>query len=184
AFLADLAGKLVARMGPVIADLDDRVDELEDVLLTGPSREIRTRLGAIRRQAIALRRYIAPQREAMAQTMMLSIPWIVHPERDRLREVGDRITRYIEDLDSVRDRAAVMQEEVADRISDQMNRNMYLLSVVAVVFLPLGFLTGLLGINVGGIPGSSDSWAFLVVCGLLIAVGAAEILYFRYRKWF
>jgi zinc transporter len=182
-FLAELAGKLVARMDPALTDLDDQVDALEDRLLTAPSREIRTRLGAIRRQAVALRRRIAPQREATARMVLLALPWVGHPERDRLREVNDRITRYVEDLDSIRERAAVMQDEVADRVAEQTNRNMYLLSIVAAVFLPLGLITGLLGVNVGGIPGSGASWGFLAVCALLGVIAIAEVLFLR-RRWF
>jgi hypothetical protein len=64
----------------------------------------------------------------------------------RIREVSDRLIRNIEDLDAVRGRAAVTQEELLSRLSEQMNSRMYVLSVVAAIFLPLGFLTGLLGI--------------------------------------
>ena len=67
-----------------------------------------------------------------------------------MREVSDQLARYLEDLDEARDRAAVTQEELVNRLSEQMNNKMYILSIVAAIFLPLGFLTGLLGINVGG----------------------------------
>ena len=55
--------------------------------------------------------------------------------------------------------------------SDQMNRRMLVLSIVAAVFLPLGLLTGLLGINVGGMPGAENAWAFWIVTGGLVALG-------------
>jgi zinc transporter len=68
-----------------------------------------------------------------------------------LREEADRVVRYVEDLDSARERAAVTQEELVNRVSEQINSRTYVLSVAAAIFLPLGFLTGLFGINVGGI---------------------------------
>ena len=103
-------------------------------------------------------------------------------KKAQLREVTDRVTRYVEDLDSIRERAAVIQDELMNRLSDQMNRNMYLLTIVASVILPLGFVTGLLGINVDGIPGSENTpWAFAAVC---VAMMAAEIWFLRRRRWF
>ncbi len=91
--------------------------------------------------------------------------------------------RYIEDLDSVRERAAVIQDELMNRISERMNRTMYVLTLVASVMLPLGFITGLLGINVAGIPGSEYPWAFLVVCVTLLALILIEVWLFRRLKW-
>ncbi len=73
--------------------------------------------------------------------------------RLRIREVADRQVRYVEDIDEVRERAAMAQEELLSRISEQMNERSYLFTVVATIFLPLNFFTGLIGINVGGTPG-------------------------------
>ena len=88
----------------------------------------------------------------------------------------------MEDLDAARDRAAVCQDELNNRLSEQMNKTMYVVSIVAAVFLPLSLLTGLLGINVGGIPGTESKWAFGIVCGLLVVVTAVEIWIFRRVK--
>jgi len=101
----------------------------------------------------------------------------------RLREIADRTTRFVEDLDSARERAAVTQEELMGRLSEQMDKRMYMLSLVAAVFLPLGFLTGLLGINVGGIPGAEFPWAFAIVTAGLITLVAIQVIVFRAKKW-
>jgi zinc transporter len=90
---------------------------------------------------------MAPQREAIARLQSEKISWLADEDRVRLREVYDRLTRYLEDLDAARERAAVTQEELISRLSEQMDNRMYVLSIVAAIFLPLGFLTGLLGIK-------------------------------------
>lgn len=182
-FLVQLCDQLLSRMAPVLAALDDSVDAVEDELLTGESYELRGRIGAMRRQAIGLRRYLAPQREVMARLQTERVSWLHDLQRSRLREISDRITRYVEDLDAVRDRAAVAQEELSSRLSEQMNKTMYILSIVAAIFLPLGLLTGLLGINVGGIPGSENKWSFLIVCLSLICIATFQIWIFRRRHW-
>lgn len=182
-FLLDVTSHLLDRMGPVIADLDDAIDAIEDRVLADTQSSIRGELWQLRRQAIALRRYISPQRDAMARLVTERISWIDSQTGQRLREIADRITRYVEDLDSGRERASIVQDELTTRLSEQMNRNIYVLSVIAGIFLPLSLLTGLLGINVGGIPGDKWPWAFTVVTIGLIVVGFIEYFLFRRLKW-
>ncbi|MFH2002394.1 MAG: zinc transporter ZntB [Planctomycetota bacterium] len=182
--LVQICARLIDRMGPVLETLDEQADDLEEQVVEAQSYELRTKLGALRRQAIALRRYIAPQRDVMARLHAERIPWLDDLHKAQLREVGDRLMRYVEDLDSARERAAVTQEELAGRLSEQMNKTMYILSIVAGIFLPLGLLTGLLGINVGGIPGTENHWAFTIVCLLLLAMAGVGIFIFRRFKFF
>ena len=182
-FLVQVTGRLMERMRQVIDDLEDSVAELEDQVLTAESHQLRTQLAAQRRQAISLRRYLSPQREALSRLLTEKIPWLDEGDRIRLREVSDSLVRYIEDLDEARDRAAVTQEELVNRLSEQMNNKMYLLSIVAAIFLPLGFLTGLLGINVGGIPGAENNLGFLIFVLLLVIVIIMQILLFKKKKW-
>ena len=174
-FVAFLTARLVDRMSPVIDGLEERLDELEEDLLNEQSRELRTQLGQIRREAVALRRYLAPQRDVLSRLSRERLPWLTDMNRARLREDWDRTTRYVEDLDATRERAAVTQEEIAVRLQDRMNRTMYVLSLVAAIFLPLGLITGLLGINVGGIPGTESESAFIVVCALLVVIALVEL---------
>ena len=87
-------------------------------------------------------------------------------------------------MDETRDRAVLANEELANRIAEQMNERSYLFTVAAVIFLPLGFLTGLLGINVGGMPGVDSDLAFWIVV-LLCAIAALGLTWmFRRRGWF
>ena len=104
-------------------------------------------------------------------------------DRIRLREVSDRIIRYVEDLESTRDRATVVQEELNSHLSEQLNSRMYMLSLVAAVFLPLGFLTGFLGVNEGGIPGAENPFGFALVIVVLAVLVALQIWLFKRRNW-
>ena len=182
-FLEDVADRLMSRMGGVIDQLEDKVADLEEAVLTAQSHELRPKLASIRRDAINLRRYMAPQREAIARLHSEKISWLTDEDRVRLREVYDHLTRYLEDLDAARERAAVTHEELVSRLSEQMDNRMYVLSIVAAIFLPLGFLTGLLGINVGGIPGAEYKAAFAIFCMFLGAIVIIELIIFRKKKW-
>jgi zinc transporter len=182
-FLVDVADRIVGRMANVISDVEDMVDRLDEQVATGQSRELRTQIADVRRQAILLRRYLAPQRDAMSRLHSEPVEWLDDAQRMRLREIADRTMRYVEDLDAARDRAGVGQEELAGRMAEQMNSRMYLLSIVAALFLPLGFVTGLLGVNVAGIPGTEHPLAFAAVCFMLIALGLIQLWVFKRRGW-
>ena len=181
--LVRIAARMIDRMGPVIEELDEAVDDIEEEILTARRQELRAKLADLRRQAIMLRRYIAPQREAMSRLQQEDVEWITPVLRARLREIGDRVIRYVEDLDAARERAAVTHEELVGRLAEEMNRTMFMLAIVAVVFLPLGLLTGLLGINVAGIPFAEHRWAFGAVCAFLVIIAAGEVYLFHRLKW-
>jgi zinc transporter len=182
-FLITVAKRIADRMGDVIADIDDSVDELEDTVLTAESYELRPKLANLRRQTISLRRYIAPQRDVLARLYSERIPWLKDTDKGHIREIAERTTRFVEDIESARDRAAITQEELNNRLSEQMNKAMYILSIVAAIFLPLGLITGLLGINVGGIPGTESHLAFGIVSAVLVAIAVALIWVFRRARW-
>jgi zinc transporter len=182
-FLVMVAHKLVDRMGEVISDLDDAVDELEDRVLTEKSYELRPRLANLRRQTIQMRRYISPQRDVMARLQSERVSWFGPLDPIHIREVAERTARYVDDLDSARDRAAITQEELNSRLAEQMNKAMYIVSIATSIFLPLGLVTGLLGINVGGIPGSQNHYAFVFVCLALVLFAFIQFLFFKFKKW-
>lgn len=182
-FLVALSEHLVCRMGDVVVDLEDLVDALEDEVLTEQNYELRKKIAKIRRSAIGLRRYMAPQRDVMARLYSEVVEWFSEMDRMRLRETGDRTTRYVEDLDALRERATVTQEELDNRLAEQMNKTMYVLSIVAGIFLPLSLLTGIFGINVGGMPGVDSPWAFRIFCVVLAVVAALQVWLFKRMKW-
>ena len=177
--VARLALRLADRAEPVVAELNEQVDVLEDEVIGGISATSRFDLGTIRRTAILLRRHMAPQRDALSTFEIEELPWIEPESRPRLREATERMTRLAEELDAIRDRAQVVQDQLMVSRAEAMNRQMLILSVVAAIFLPLGLITGLLGINVGGIPGAENPWSFWIVTIGLALVGVVLVLLFR-----
>lgn len=183
-FVVALSNGLIEKMEPVFSHLDEMLDDIEEQVMEAPDAIERFEINKVRRQAIKFRRYMAPQRDAVIVLKSVQAEWFDLGHRRRLQEAQDRLTRYVEDLDAIRERAQIVKEELASLLADKMNRNMYVLSVIAAIFLPLGFLTGLLGINVGGIPGADYNGAFFVFCGILGVIVALQVLYFKSRKWF
>lgn len=183
-FITQLTSRLFERMEPVFTELDELLDDAEERVMEAADTTYRSQITDIRKQAIVFRRYIAPQRDVIAALRVSDMPWLSELHKRRLQESLDRVIRYIEDIDTIRERAQIVKDELTNALSDKMNKNLYLLSVIAAVFLPLGFLTGLLGINVGGVPGVDDPSAFWVFSGFLSVVVALQILLFKRWKWF
>ncbi len=185
AILTGIALGITNRLSPVVENLRELIDEVEDSLAAEDISSVDTRgLAEVRRQSIRLRRYLAPQRDTLRTLAMSPSPLIDARARAELTEASERTARIVEDLEEVRDRAAVSQDEVRTQREIRAGQRMYVLTLVAAVFLPLGLLTGLLGINVGGMPGASNPYAFWVVTGSLVVVAIGLLVFFRRLKWF
>jgi zinc transporter len=178
------AQQIGVQMQGTIDAFEDQLLDLEDRMLDQRDSGLRPGLVDLRRRSIAIRRYLAPQREALSRLAGEPLSWLDDLNRLRLREASDRLIRHVEDLDEMRDRAILAQEELANVLAEEMNARTYLFTVAAVVFLPLGFLTGLLGINVGGMPGVDSDAAFWIVVAMCAVTGVCLALLLRMRRWF
>ncbi|OWU76353.1 zinc transporter ZntB [Phaeobacter sp. 22II1-1F12B] len=177
--VARLALRLADRAEPIVAELNESIDDLETELEDLDRLPSRAELAEVRRVSIMLRRYMFPQRDALSTFAIEDMDWLTPLARERMREATERVTRLSEELDAIRDRAEVVQDQIMDMRAEASNRQMLVLSVVAAIFLPLGLITGLLGINVGGVPGSDNPNAFWAVCAMLVLITAGEYWLFR-----
>ena len=182
-FLNELTYRVTSRMENVIGELEDRTDFLEESLVDFKDLKFRSELLAIRRETIILRRYLFPQKEAISKLYHDKVTWLDEYEKLELRETNDQVMRYIEELDTIKDKVALIQEDLANKLSEQMNKKMYVLSIISVIFLPLSFLTGLLGINVGGIPGAENENAFYIFVGILALIVSTQLIIFKKNRW-
>jgi zinc transporter len=183
ALVAELADLLTENAAPVVMAMDERLDELEVAIEAGRDDAVRGELLELRQRALGLRRFVAPQRDALQRLAAIPPDWLTPGDRLGLQETADEVTRLVEHLNFVWERAAMLQEQALARTGERTNRRLYMLSIVAGLFLPLSFVTGLLGINVAGIPGADTTWAFVAVCAALVALAAIEYLIFRALRW-
>ncbi len=175
--------RLADRISEVVDDIEEKVGNYEDTLESSNSNEIRVAVSNLRRQSAQIRRYLAPQREALDSFYRLSREVLNERRGFELHEQTDRIIRYVEDLDLVRERCLVLQEELMNRIAQEQNARTYVLSIVAAIFLPISFITGLFGMNVAGLPGLEEPMAFNLVAFGMGGIVVVIIVYFRTRKW-
>ncbi|WP_218311543.1 zinc transporter ZntB [Alteromonas antoniana] len=178
---------LIELVGNIADRIHDTVDDMDDMLVECETRDVlnkadRQTLAALRRQAATMRRFLAPQRDALEALQRL--PGVLSQEQAfELREQSDRVTRYVEDLDLARERAIVLQDELRNRIADQQGVRMYVLSMVTAIFLPLSFLTGVFGMNVGGLPGTDSQDAFTLLMGAMGVLAVFMLIAMLWKRW-
>ncbi|MBI9089013.1 MAG: zinc transporter ZntB [Desulfobacterium sp.] len=182
-FLVLLVRGLVEGIEDALAVCRNEIDELEEATLDRMGQELKSNLMQFRHRIIIIRRYLAPQRDALTRLSGDPLPWLTKAGRLRLREAGHTLVRCIEDLDAMRDQAAIIQEEWISQNAQQLNSRMYVLSIITIIFLPLSFFTGLLGINVGGIPGADNPHAFLIIAVVLVSVVILQLLILKKNHW-
>ena len=183
-FLVELVDKIADRIGDYVEEIDNEIEALEDNLDNMELVDLRTTHSDLRKKIATVRRYLAPQRDALDRLNRLDSELFSDKDLIRLREESDRVSRYLEDLDLARERTVVLQEAFLSQVAQQQNNRVYALSIITAVFLPLGFVTGLLGINVGGLPGVEHPLAFWIVCILLLVIAFGIMFIFRKMKWF
>jgi zinc transporter len=144
---------------------------------------LRRRITAVRSEAIGFRRFVAPDRDALRTLAELGFDWLAEDDRLHIVEAADRFARMTEELEAVRERAALLHEQITDLRAEQIDQRALYIAVVAFIFLPLTFVTGLLGMNVEGIPYAHSPWSFWGTVIFCLVVGVSVLVWFRWRNW-
>lgn len=170
-------------LDPEVTVLGDELDEIETGMEKSNIWPMRRAVAHVRSHAIALRRFVGPQRMAVERLATSDCAWLDEADRQHLRDAADRVARMAEELEAVRERSALIHEELTDLRSEQLDTRALLISIVALIFLPLTFITGLLGMNVEGIPYAKESWAFWGVVGFCLFIALAVLGWFIRAHW-
>ncbi len=181
--LLAIARAVQLRVTHVIDELSDQVDALEEQVVAGEMSKVRDALAQTRRRTISLRRHLAPQRETFTRLQGERHEILDSIDSARFRELADETMRFVEELDSVRERASVVQDEVLNRLTERQNRNSYVLTVVAAIMLPLSFITSLFGVSLSNIPLATHPDGFWLLVWVLATLIVVELAIIRWTRW-
>lgn len=182
--ITEFAVAITEDLDPEVSDLGDELDDCEAELDADRVFQLRRKVTRVRIAAIQYRRFLAPQRAALDKLAALPGDWLEDDDRLHLGAAADRAARMAEELESIRERAALTHEALTDLRAEQIDSRTLIISIAAMVFLPLTFITGLYGMNVKGLPYAEEPWAFDSICGICAAIGAGVVIYFLKRHWF
>jgi zinc transporter len=175
--LTDKVQAVVSELTELVDDMEDRIDADERYMPEHGN------MVHIRRRAAGMRRFLAPQRDIYAQLTRSKIPWFVEDDADYWNELNNSLTRYLEELELTRERVGLVLEAEDRRLNERMNKTMYRFGIITGIFLPMSFITGLLGINVGGMPGANSPWGFMIACLVMVALAVGQIWWFKRLRW-
>ena len=179
-----LAQHLTLKVQDLIGELSEIVDDEEDKIDADERyTPDHNSILQVRRRAAALRRFLAPQRDIFGQLTRIKLPWFSADDADYWNELNNSLTRYLEELELTRERVGLVLEAVDRRLNVRMSSIMYRFGVLTGIFLPITFMTGLLGINVGGVPFSDNPYGFAVMCAVMLVIGLGQWWFYRRLQW-
>lgn len=178
-----LLDSIVDRWFPLLEELGERLEQLEDEVLESPSREVIGRVHALRRELLVLRRVAWPMREVIAGLQREPHECLSDTTRTYLRDVQDHIVQVIEMIDAYREVVASIQETFMTATSNRMNEVMKVLTVVGTIFIPITFIAGVYGMNFRHMPELEARWSYPGFWILCVTVAGGMILWMKKRGW-
>jgi zinc transporter len=183
-FLYNLLYQILLVTSPFLYDLTDKIDDLEEKIISSRDISLREEILQIRTQSTIFKRYLSPQKEVINRLNRIEYSWINDWAKRHFQENYDNITHMIDEINEARDRSKILHDELTNSLTEKLNKSMYRLSIITVIFMPLTFITGLFGINISGIPGAENQNAFYIFCFVMFLVGAIEVFLFKRKDWF
>jgi len=183
-FLYNLIYQILNVTSPFLYALGDKLDVLEEKVVKERDADFRAEVREIRTQSTVFKRYLSPQREAIAKLRIYDHAWIDKWSKRHFQENLDHITMMIEEIDEVRDRAQILHEEMFHGLTEKLNKSMYSLSLVASIFIPLTFFTSIFSVNIGGLPGVGIENAFLWMMLSMAFLAFVQIIFFKKKSLF
>jgi zinc transporter len=191
-FLCELLEELNNRLTTQYLDVEVIADQIEELLLTESSNNLSisesenhiAMINSYRRSIVLIKRFIIPQREAIKHLSSSQFTWFTSSHKRLIDEAHNDISRIIEEFELLLSRFQLMRDELHTIEAQRMNRHSHTLTIIASVFLPLTFLTGIMGMNVAGIPGSGSDLSFFILAVLFFFLILIQIYTFKKYKWF
>ncbi|HZT55917.1 MAG TPA: CorA family divalent cation transporter, partial [Burkholderiaceae bacterium] len=150
----------------------ERVDHIEDELLTSRLDHKRAGLGALRRLLVRLQRLLAPEPAALFRLLQHPPGWMTDVDVQELRQASEEFSVVLHDMASLQERIKLLQEEIAAQVNEGNNRSLFVLTIVTVLALPINIIAGLLGMNVGGVPLAQHAHGFWIVVAVVASFTA------------
>ncbi|HLF96699.1 MAG TPA: magnesium/cobalt transporter CorA [Methylococcaceae bacterium] len=174
---------------PLLETLGDDLEALEDALLDKPTRDTLNAIHRLKRELLLLRRLLWPHREVLNTLQRGDSPLIDPGTRPYLRDCQDHAVHIMELLEVYRDMTSNMLDVYLSSLSNRLNENMRILTVIATLFMPLTFIAGVYGMNFDrnvspwNMPELGWAFGYPAVWGVMLAVALGMVMYFRRKKW-
>jgi magnesium transporter len=167
----------------ILEKLGERIDLLEEELITRPARSIMEQLYQLKRELLFMHKAVWPLREVVSALVRRESPLIRETTTPYLRDVYDHVVQAIDSVEIYRDMLSTMLDLYLSSVSNRMNEIMKVLTIIATIFMPLTFLAGVYGMNFKHMPELEWQYGYLYVWIIMVAIGVAMGFYFKRKKW-
>lgn len=167
----------------ILERIGDKIELLEEELITEPSKETMQQLHAMKREMIFVRKAVWPMRD-MINNFERSESELIRPTTDvYLRDVHDHTIRIIDTVETFRDLLSGMMDIYLSSVSNKMNEVMKMLTIITTIFVPVTFIAGVYGMNFDYMPELHSKWGYPAVWAIMLTVIITLVVYFRRKKW-
>jgi magnesium transporter len=167
----------------VLEKLGERVESLEDELISNPDRRTLADIHDLKSKMLFLRKAIWPLRDAVGRLERAETPLIKEATGIYIRDVYDHLIQIIDNIETFREMLSGILDIYLSSVSNRMNEVMKILTIIGTIFIPLTFIVGIYGMNFKFMPELEWRGGYFVVWGIMIVVGGALIAFFRRKKW-
>jgi len=167
----------------ILEKLGEKIEDIEDELVTNPALETLQTIHSLKREMIFLRKSVWPLREVISRLERWESPLIDKSLNIYLRDVYDHTIQVIDSIETFRDMLSGMLDIYLSSVSNRMNEVMKVLTIIATIAIPLTVITGIYGMNFQFMPELQWQWSYPLVLLAMLTLGVLMIRYFRRRKW-
>jgi magnesium transporter len=174
---------LVANYVPVLDSIEDQLEDVEEVIFDRPEQAALKDILALKRTLMRLKKTVFPQREVINHLARNEYQFVQPKTQAYFRDVYDMLYRMAEMIESFRDVSTAMVETYLSTVSNRMNEIMKVLTLFSTIFLPLGVIAGIYGMNFDYMPELHWKYGYPFALGLMLLVALTLIGYFKWKKW-
>ncbi len=178
-----LVDAVVDRYFSVLELVGDRLERVSDEIIGGPEQSVLGDLHRLRQELMVLRKATWPLRNVLHRMQLGQAHLISEDIGIYIRDAYDHTVQIIDTAETLREMTTDLRDIYLSNLSNRMNETMKVLTVIATIFIPLTFVAGVYGMNFTFMPELTWRYGYAVVLGVMAAVAAGMVLYFRRRKW-
>jgi len=167
----------------ILEKLGERMEFLEEELVTNPRTETLQVIHNLKREIAFLRKSLWPLREIVSRLERGESALILESTQLYLRDVYDHIIQVIDTVETLRDMLSGMLDIYLSSVSNRMNEVMKVLTMIATIFIPLTLIVGIYGMNFQHMPELQWRWGYPLVWLIMLAIGTSMLVYFRRKRW-
>ena len=178
-----LVDAIVDHYFEVLEVLGEKIETLQDLVVSDPKPETLHQIHALKRQLMFLRRAVWPLREAANNLSRSESPFLHESTKIFFRDVYDHVVQIVDTIETLREMVSAGLDIYLSSISYRSNSVMKVLTIITTIFMPLTFIVGIYGMNFEHMPELKWEWGYPLVLGVMVTIAIVMLGIFKRKKW-